>query len=64
VTDIKFSLSQDPAHDSHGLVVKVKGQKPGPLDTPVHLALSVEGGGFWRSAASVFGEFPVGFARY
>ena len=63
VSNIKFSLSQDPAHEKHGLVIQVKGRKPRELSEPVHLSLNVEGGGFWGVASKVFGEFPVSLAR-
>ncbi len=63
VSNIKFSLSQDPAHEKHGLVIQVKGRKPKELSEPVHLSLNVEGGGFWGVASRVFGEFPVSLAR-
>ncbi len=64
VSDIKFSLSRDPAHENHGLVIEVKGYKPSALSEPVHLSLNVEGGGFWGVASRAFGEFPVNLARY
>lgn len=63
MTDIKFSLSRDPTHENHGLVIEVKGRKPSELNCPVHLALNVEGRGFWSVASRAFGDFPVSLAR-
>ena len=63
VTELSFSLSQAPAHDGHGLVVRMKGRKPANLVQPVHVALDVSGQYFWRTAAAAFGEWPTSLGR-
>ena len=63
VSKLSFSLSKDPTHNGHGLVVQLQGKKPSELEKPLHVALGVEGEVFWRTAASAFGDWKVGLAR-
>lgn len=63
VSDITFTLSQDPTHENHGIVIKVKGTKARQIEKPLHLALTVDGTSFWHTASNVFGEFAVSLAR-
>ena len=63
VNKLSFSLSKDPAHNGHGLIVKLEAQKPSQLEKPLHIALGVDGEEFWRTAARAFGDWTVGLAR-
>lgn len=63
IEEMTCTLSTNPAHESHGMFIKVKGTKPKDLDRPVHLALDVGGSSFWFIAASLFSEMLVNFAK-
>lgn len=64
MTSLTFELSDDPAHEQHGMIIKVRGKKPSSLLSPTHIALDVRGDGFWSTVGSVYGEFAASMARY
>lgn len=64
MTSLTFELSRDPAHEKHGMVIKVTGTKPRELAIPTHIALAVRGTEFWNAVSSAYGEFAASMARY
>ena len=58
-----IALSQDKAHNQHGIIVKLKGEKRSSIARPAYIALNVTGNSFWNVASSTFGEWKVSLAR-
>ena len=65
IEEMTFSLSKAPEHESHGLVIDIRGNRATSLEKPVQMALDVPASSyqFWRAAELAFGSFPVSMAR-
>eukprot|EP00731_Ephydatia_muelleri_P024755 Em0016g1026a len=63
VNKISAEFSTDPAHNGHGMIIKLEGTKPSDLKLPVHVAFSVGGDDFWYQVNAIFGQWAVGMAR-